>query len=112
MGDKTGYLLLVLAAVGMVSFCLRALPFVLFGGGQEPPAIVRYIGRVLSPAAIAMLVVYCYAGEAAKVAPDTGWVAMAAPYVAGAATVALQFWRRNPLLSILLGTAVYMIMVR
>lgn len=112
MADKTGYLLAVLASVGAISFVLRALPFALFGGGKEPPAIVRYIGRVLSPAAIAMLVVYCYAGETAKVTPETGTLAILAPYLAGVLTVALQIWRRNPLLSILLGTAVYMAMVR
>lgn len=112
MSDKTGYLLSVLAVVGVVSFVLRALPFLLFGGGKEPPAMVRYVGRVLSPAAIAMLVVYCYAGEVAKMTPETGVLAALAPYLAGVVTVALQLWRRNPLLSILLGTAVYMAMVR
>lgn len=111
MSDKTLYILTILLSVGALSYLLRALPFVLFGGRSEPPPVVRYIGRVLSPAAIAMLVVYCYAGEVMKLQPESGFTAAAAPYIAGAATVILQLWRRNPLLSILAGTAIYMFLV-
>jgi len=110
MDAKGLYALTVLLAVGALSFVLRALPFVLFGGGKEPPRVVRYVGRVLSPAAIAMLVVYCHCGEAAKPAGDI--VARAAPYVAGMVTLVLQLKWRNPLVSILVGTAVYMALVR
>ena len=103
MSAKALYALTVLVAVGVLSYLLRALPFVLFGRRGEPPAVVRYVGRVLSPAAIAMLSVYCCAGETAG-----SWTAVA---LAGTVTVALQVWRRNPLLSILAGTALYMALV-
>ena len=110
MSDKAHYALVVLLAVGALSFLLRALPFLLFGGRKEPPKTVTYIGRVLSPAAIAMLVIYCYADAIAQ--PAQGGVsAVAAPCLAGALTVALQLWRRNPLVSILSGTALYMVLV-
>lgn len=109
MSDKAQYALVVLLAVGALSYLLRALPFLLFGGRKEPPAVVKYVGRVLAPAAIAMLVIYCYAGEFAK--PAQGMFGAAAPCLAGMLTVALQFWWRNPLLSILSGTALYMALV-
>ena len=109
MSDKAQYALVVLLAVGALSYLLRALPFLLFGGRKEPPAVVKYVGRVLAPAAIAMLVIYCYAGEMAKDAATA--CAVAAPFLAGVVTVALQLWRRNPLLSILVGTAIYMALV-
>lgn len=112
MSDKACYALTVLLAVGAISYLLRALPFLLFGTRGEPPKLVRYIGRVLSPAAIAMLVVYCYAGECAKVTSHTGTLALAAPYVAGLLTVALEFKWRNPLLAIIAGTVLYMVLVR
>ena len=97
---------------GLLSYLLRALPFLLFGGAKTPPRLVTYVGRVLSPAAIAMLVVYCYAGEALKPpSPDASCLAAAAPYLAGTLTVALQLVRRNPLISILAGTALYMALV-
>ena len=111
MPDKAQYALVVLLAVGALSYLLRALPFILFGGRQEPPQVVKYVGRVLSPAAIAMLVIYCYAGEVAKPVQGMPGVAAMAPCLAGALTVALQFWRRNPLVSILSGTALYMTLV-
>jgi len=72
---------------------------------------VKYVGRVLSPAAIAMLTVYCYAGEMLKCAADAPALAAAAPYLAGALTISLQLWRRNPLISITAGTALYMALV-
>ena len=109
MSDKAQYALVVLLAVGALSYLLRALPFMLFGGRKEPPAVVKYVGRVLAPAAIAMLVIYCYAGEMAKDSATA--YAAAAPFLAGVVTVALQLWRRNPLLSILVGTAIYMALV-
>ena len=108
MSDKAQYALVVLLAVGALSYLLRALPFLLFGGRKEPPAVVKYVGRVLAPAAIAMLVIYCYAGEMAK---DAATACAAAPFLAGVVTVVLQLWRRNPLLSILVGTAIYMALV-
>ena len=110
MHDKALYALTVLVTVGVLSYLLRALPFLLFGGRKEPPAVVKYVGRVLAPAAIAMLVVYCYAGEMAK--ESTTVCDTIAPFLAGIVTIALQLWRRNPLVSILAGTAVYMALVQ
>lgn len=109
MHDKALYALTVLVTVGVLSYLLRALPFLLFGGRKEPPAVVKYVGRVLAPAAIAMLVVYCYAGEMAKELATT--CDTIAPFIAGVVTIVLQLWRRNPLVSILVGTAVYMAFV-
>ena len=110
MSNKTLYALSVLVSVGILSYLLRALPFLLFGSRKEPPAAVKYIGRILSPAAIAMLVVYCYAGELEK--GFSSICASASPFIAGGATIALQLWKRNPLLSILAGTALYMALLQ
>jgi len=109
--DKTGYLILVCVGVGILSWCLRALPFLLFGRKGEPPKIVAYVGRVLSPAAIAMLVVYCYAGYVQASGPGLR-VFFLPEMLAGVLTAALQLWRRNPLVSILAGTTLYMTLIR
>jgi branched-subunit amino acid transport protein AzlD len=105
------YLLVLIAAVGALSFALRALPFVLYAGSKgKMPAIVRYIGAVLSPAAIAMLCIYCFSGNlqfCGALSP-----VHAAAWLGGAATVILHLWRGNPLISILSGTALYMTLIR
>ena len=104
------YLIGMLAVAGLLSFLLRAAPFLLFGRGKEPPAVVRYLGRVLAPAVIAMLVVDCFVGyvkDGCLSSPLYGGAELAAAIV----TVGLHLWRRNPLLSIAAGTALYMALV-
>ena len=110
-GDRTLYALIVIAAVGALSWLIRALPFLLFGRSGEPPKAVAYIGRVLSPAAIAMLVVYCYAGYV-RDRPPLAHLGMLAELAAGAVTVALHWRWRSPSLSIAAGTVLYMVLIR
>ena len=108
---KTLYVITVIAAVGALSWLIRPLPSLLFGRSGEPPKMVSYIGRVLSPAAIAMLVVYCYAGYV-RDRPPLEHLGMLAEIAAGAVTVALHWRWRCPPLSIAVGTILYMILVR
>ncbi len=111
MNDKTMYLIGLIVIVGLVSCFLRAFPFLIFGAGKKtPPPVIHYIGRVLAPAIIAMLVVYCfgaYLRNGAISAPLYGFAELAASVV----TIGLQIWKRNPLLSIFTGTALYMCLV-
>ena len=87
----------------LVNYMLRALPFLLFAGrDRELPAWVDRLGKVISPIIIGCLIVYSYSGEAWQ----TPW-----PYLAGVVTVVLQVWRRNPLMSIIAGTVVYMVLL-
>ena len=51
-----------IAVMSAVTFLTRALPFLLFDRGEHPPKIVLYLGKVLPPAIIAMLIVYCMKG--------------------------------------------------
>ncbi len=57
-GETTRDLLLILV-MAVVTFATRLLPFLLFDRGEEPPKAVLYLGRVLPPAIMAMLIVYC-----------------------------------------------------
>ena len=111
MTDEIVYMLCVVAACFAVNYGLRALPFLLFGTGKRPPALILSIGNVLSPAAIAMLVVYCFACYVRDRAPVDHMFGLA-EIAASATVIGLQLWKRNPLLSILAGTAVYMILVQ
>ncbi len=100
MTDEIAYMLCVVAACFAVNYGLRALPFLLFAGrDRELPQWVERFGSFLSPVIIAVLVVYSYSGLEWR----TAW-----PYLAGAVTVGLQLWKRNPLASIVAGTILYM----
>ena len=55
-----------------------------------------------------MLCVYCFCSHWQSRGVPVG----GAEFVAGAVVVALQLWKRNPLLSILAGTVIYMILVQ
>lgn len=96
-----------IAVMAVVTFLTRALPFLLFDHGDHPPRIILYLGQVLPPAIIAMLIVYCMKGI--RFAAPVGWVPMAA---AGLTAVVLHLWKHNDLISIFGATALYMLLVQ
>lgn len=104
---NTGYILAVIALMAAVTILTRALPFLLFDRGEEPPRVILYLGRVLPPAVMAMLVVYCLRGT--SFAALGSWAPQA---LAVAAVVALHKWKHNTLLSIFGGTVLYMVLVQ
>ena len=97
---------LILAVAALVTVLLRALPFALFAG-RPLPRWVTYLGSVLPPAIMGVLVVYCLK-DAGFTGPTHGLRELAAV----AATAGLHLWRKNTLLSIAGGTASYMILIR
>lgn len=98
---------LTVAVVVAGTMLTRFLPFLLFPEGKETPRYVKYLGKFLPGAIIAMLVVYCF--QSVKVAD---WHT-SVPTLIGVAVVAgLHKWKRNMLLSIAGGTAVYMVLVQ
>ena len=107
MNGETLYIIAVIAVTATVTIALRAFPFLLFSSEKKCPAVISYIGKVLSPAAIAMLTVYCLCSAYKdKNFSVGGW---GIPEIAGCVTVILLHkWKSNPLLSIFAGTAVYM----
>ncbi|MDO4811000.1 MAG: AzlD domain-containing protein [Eubacteriales bacterium] len=106
MGIDVTRSILIILICGICTYLERALPFVVFHG-REVPAAVRYLGKVLPMAIMATLVIYCIK-DISFTAPGT-----CLPYLIGIAVTALvHLWKRNNLLSIALGTAVYMVMVQ
>jgi len=100
MKSEIIYMLGIIAVGFAVNYSLRALPFLLFAGKNRTlPTWVTKFGAFLSPVIIAALIFYSYSGLAWK----TAW-----PYLAGVLTVGLQLWKRNPLVSIVAGTVLYM----
>ncbi len=99
--------LIMIAAISIATFATRAASFLVFPKGKEVPPKVVFIGRVLPPAIIGMLVVYCLRSTSV----------LAYPYgipelIAGLTVVILHIWKRNIFLSIGAGTILYMVLVQ
>ena len=94
----------LIAAMAVTTMMLRFLPFLIFR--KKTPLYITYLGKVLPPAIIGMLVIYCLKDVAVTMPP------FALPeIIAGAGVVGLQVWRRNPVVSILGGTGIYMVLI-
>jgi len=98
---------LIVAVAALVTIALRFLPFVIFSGNKQTPPFVAYLGRVLPYAIMGMLVVYCLRNVNLLAAPYGAPEFIACLIVAG-----LHLWKRNTLISIIGGTAAYMLMVQ
>lgn len=99
--------LVIILLVALTTLATRAIPFILFPEGKEIPKAVQYLGKVLPPAVIGMLVVYCFKSMDITSAPF-GLPEM----IAGVVVALLHVWKRNNLLSIGVGTVLYMVLVQ
>ena len=102
-----GLSLLIILVVAVSTFATRVVPFLIFPKGKEIPAIIQYLGKVLTPAVIGMLVVYCLKSTTILEAPHGIPEAIAV-----AVTAVLHVWKRNNLLSIGSGTVLYMVLIQ
>ena len=104
---ETCFIAAVIAVTTAVTVLLRAFPFLLFSPRRKCPAVVLYIGRVLSPGAIAMLTVYCLFAAYREQSFSEGGFGVPES-TASLTVILLHLHKGNPLLSIIGGTAVYM----
>ena len=87
-----------------VIYMLRALPFIVFSrSARSEKPWLRTVERWLSPTVIALLVAYSYSGLEWR----TLW-----PYISGLIVVLMQLRFGNGLVSILVGTVAYMVLIR
>ena len=94
--------LITILAIAVGTQFTRWLPFWLF-----PAAVVLYLGKVLPPAMMGLLTVYCF--------KNVAWLSGthgAPELLASAAVVGLHLWKRNVLFSITGGTVLYMVLVQ
>lgn len=98
--------LITIGLVMLGTMMTRFLAFLLFPAGRSTPPYVQYLGKVLPAAVLGMLVVYCYKDV------DIGGSLHGLPeFLAGAVVVLLQRWKKNIFLSLLAGTALYMLLL-
>ena len=97
---------ITIALCVLATVTTRFLPFLVFAGKRETPPLVQYLGKALPSALFAMLVVYCLRNT------DVAAHFALPEALAITATVLIHLWKRQMLLSIAGGTAVYMLLVQ
>ena len=99
--------LLIVTMVALATQITRWTPFLIFSGSRKLPKVVEDLGRLLPPAMMGLLVVYSLRNtdllSGSHGLPEV---------IAVAVTAGLHLWKRSTLLSILAGTAVYMLLVQ
>lgn len=98
--------ILTIVAVVAGTMLTRFLPFLIFPEDKTPPRYITWLGTVLPYAVIGLLVVYClkdavfssYHGLPELIVMVCIWI--------------LHKWKKNTLLSIGLGTVIYMVLVQ
>ncbi len=101
-----GHTVAIILCVAVCTLLTRALPFWIFGGKKEVSPMIQYLGRVLPSAIMTILVVYCLKDvsifEGSRGVPE---------FLAIMAVMIFHLWKKNTLLSIGVGTILYMLMV-
>lgn len=107
MPVSVGRSIVIILTVAGTIFFTRLIPFLFFPKGKEIPPMVQYLGKVLPPAVIGMLVIYCL-----KSVNMLSYPYGLPELIAVAVVIALHAWKRNNLLSIGTGTVLYMFLVQ
>ena len=106
MTNSALYPIAVIAVTALVTWALRAFPFLVFGN-RPLPEMVHFLGKVLPPAIMTVLVIYCLR-ETSFIQYPFGIPEI----IASLLVIVLQMIRRNMYLSIVAGTVCYMILIR
>ncbi len=96
--------LLAVVLMALTILATRAFPFVLFSR-RDPPAVIRFVEKYIPPMVMAVLVVYCLKDIRWSV-----WPSGIRELVSLAAVVVLHLWKKNAMLSIFGGTALFMLL--
>lgn len=104
-------LIIVTFASSLIIFCERGFPFFLFAR-KNPPKILSFVEKYIPPMIMAALTLYCLKDMNFTQNNQINFQGFI-PYIGGlGVTIALHLWKRNSLLSIFSGTAVFMILIR
>ena len=95
------YIALLVSVSAAVTWALRALPFAALAPMRHS-AVVRYLSVHMPVGVMVMLAIYTLHTAARETPRDVLWLAVGVMVTAG-----LHLWRRQALLSILVGTATY-----
>lgn len=100
-------LLIFFGLVSLGTILTRSLPFILFPENKKIPKYIKYLSDVLPYTIIGMLVIYCLKDISFTIHP------FALPELISLVVITiLHLWKKNTLLSIAIGSAVYIALVQ
>ena len=99
--------IITIALVILGTMITRFVPFIVFTSKRPTPQYVKYLGKVLPSAALAMLVIYSFKDikfmSSSHGSPEI---------ISSILVVILHLWKRQMLISIAGGTVLYMVLVQ
>lgn len=99
--------MIILLVMGIVTLATRILPVLIFGRNENVPDYIMYLGRVVPYTAMGLLIVYCLKDVSLTEAPH------GLPEAISLAAVSISYiWKRNTILSVVIGTVLYMLLVQ
>lgn len=99
--------MVIIIVMTMATVLTRFVPFFLFKDSKSNNSYISYLGKVLPFSAIGLLVVYCLRDVDFIIRPH------GIPETISVLAIAIvHYWKENTLLSIGLGTLIYMILVQ
>ncbi|MBR3377177.1 MAG: AzlD domain-containing protein [Mogibacterium sp.] len=99
--------MIVIIVMGLAVLATRIVPVLIFGRGEKVPEFILYLGRVVPYTAMGFLIVYCLRDMPVLEAPH------GLPEPISLAVVTMTYlWKRNTILSVVIGTALYMFLVQ
>ena len=103
--NELEYLIVVIIVMALSTYFTRLIPFLLFSPGRES-SLLNYVAKSTPPMVMMILVIYMLR--------DMSYYSFEFVYtfIALAVTISFQVYKRNALLSIVAGTAVYMFFVQ
>ncbi|NLG02862.1 MAG: branched-chain amino acid transporter AzlD [Clostridia bacterium] len=102
-----GQTMIMILVIALGTMITRFTAFVLFPETKNPPSIITYLGSVLPPAMMGLLVVYCLKDVSVTHSPFGIPEAIAIVFL-----VLIHKWKGNVLLSIGGATVFYMLLVQ
>ena len=102
-----GHAMLIIAVMGGVVLATRIVPVLVFGRNEKVPEFILYLGKVIPYTAMGLLIVYCLR-DVSIVHGSHGLPEL----IAMAAVTASYLWKRNTILSVIIGTVLYMFLLQ
>lgn len=105
MSTREVYIAIAIAVA--ITFFIRMFPLFFFSNRDTIPKIVKDLGVLLPYSMMGLLIIYCL--RSMRFDSLAGFVPLT---VASAVTAGSYLWKRKSILSIVLGTAVYMFLIQ